>query len=42
MQEQGLTESRSHAHFNNMLFLSVWGILTPAGYLLTEMTQTSQ
>ena len=42
MQEQGLAKSRSHAHFKNLPLLSVWGILTTAGYLLTEMTQTSQ
>ena len=38
----GIGLERSHAHFRNLLLLSVWGILTTAGCLLTEMTQTSQ
>ena len=40
MQEQGLAD---HMHiFRICKLLSVWGILTPAGFLLTEMAETSQ
>ena len=42
MQGQGLAKGRSHAHVKNLLLLSVGGLLTTTGYLLTEMTQTSQ
>ena len=42
IQEQGLAKSRSRAHFYNLLLLSIGGLLTTSGCLLTEMTQTSQ
>ena len=42
MQGQGLAKSRSHARVYNLLLLSIGGLLTTTGWLLTEMTQTSQ